>query len=103
MNSRLVGDAMTAEAYLRAGRGAELFSSPNLRAAAHAAHACGACAWALTGPGPNPLARACANAVCLPGDTATVQESQLVALHMVCRAFEAAFAGSPAAAGAPWD
>lgn len=78
-------------------------SSPNLLAAAHAAHACGARAWALTGPGPNPLARACAEAVCLPGDTATVQETQLVALHMVCRAFEAAFAGSPAAAGAPWD
>ena len=49
---------------------------------------CGAEAWALTGPGPNPLAAACADAVCLPGDTATVQETHLAALHMLCRAVE---------------
>lgn len=87
-------------------------SSPNLLAAASAATACGAQAWALTGPGPNPLAACCAEAVCLPGDSATVQETQLVALHMLCRAFEVAFAALPgpaapvdgvaAGAGGPW-
>lgn len=65
-------------------------ASPNLLAAAEAARDCGAHAWALTGPGPNPLSRACTEAVCLPGDTATVQEAHLVAVHLVCRAVEAA-------------
>lgn len=64
-------------------------ASPNLVAAAQAADACGATSWALTGAGPNTLALTCTEAVCLPGDTATVQELQLVALHMICRAFEA--------------
>ena len=39
---------------------------------------------------PQPAGRACADAVCLPGDTATVQETHLVALHMLCRAVECA-------------
>jgi len=64
--------------------------SPNLLAAAAAAAERGARAWALTGPGPNPLAAACAEAICLPGDTATVQETHLPALHMLCRATELA-------------
>jgi D-sedoheptulose 7-phosphate isomerase len=64
--------------------------SGNLLAAADAARGCSAQAWALTGPGPNPLARRCADAVCLPGDTATVQEAHLTAVHMLCRAVEAA-------------
>lgn len=64
--------------------------SANLLAAAAAAHGCGADRWALTGPGPNPLAEMCTESVCLPGDTATVQECHLVALHMVCRAVESA-------------
>ena len=66
--------------------------SPNLLAAARAARHCGADAWALTGAGPNPLARLCTDAVCLPGDTATVQECHLAAVHMLCRAVEAALA-----------
>lgn len=66
--------------------------SPNLLAAATAARSVGALSWALTGPGPNPLAGACAEAICLPGDTATVQETHLVALHMLCRAVECAVA-----------
>lgn len=70
--------------------------SPNLVAAAAAAEAVGALSWALTGPGPNPLARACAEAVCLPGDAATVQELHLAALHMLCRAV-----GSTVDAAAP--
>jgi phosphoheptose isomerase len=64
--------------------------SRNLLAAAAAAAERGARAWALTGPGPNPLAAACADALCLPGDTATVQETHLSALHMLCRATELA-------------
>jgi D-sedoheptulose 7-phosphate isomerase len=69
--------------------------SPNLVAAAAAAHAMGAESWALTGPGPNPLALACDDAVCLPGDTATVQETHLAALHMLCRAVESAVQEPP--------
>ena len=75
-------------------------ASPNLLTAAAAAAERGATAWALTGPGPNPLAAACAEAVCLPGDTATVQEGHLVAVHMVCRAVELAVSAHDAAAAA---
>ena len=64
--------------------------SPNLLEAARAGRSCGALTWALTGPGPNPLARLCNDAVCVPGDTATVQETHLAAIHMICRALEAA-------------
>jgi D-sedoheptulose 7-phosphate isomerase len=64
--------------------------SRNLLTAAAAASERGARTWALTGPGPNPLAAACADAVCLPGDTSTVQEAHLAALHMLCRATEIA-------------
>jgi D-sedoheptulose 7-phosphate isomerase len=70
--------------------GAPRRRSPNLLAAATAARRQEAHAWALTGPGPNPLAECCTDALCLPGDTATVQEAHLAALHMLCRAFEAA-------------
>ena len=69
--------------------------SRNLLTAAAAAADRGARAWALTGPGPNPLAAACADAICLPGDTATVQEAHLAALHMLCRATELALALHP--------
>jgi phosphoheptose isomerase len=77
--------------------------SRNLLTAARAARQCGALTWALTGPGPNPLARLCADAVCVPGDTATVQETHLAAIHLLCRAIEAALpvadpAGAPLAA-----
>ncbi len=71
--------------------------SRNLLAAARAARCRGADAWALTGGGPNPLARLCDDAVCLPGDTATVQETHLAAVHMLCRAVEAALASIPTA------
>ena len=66
--------------------------SRNLLTAAHAARRCGADVWALTGAGPNPLARVCDDAVCIPGDPATVQETHLAAVHMLCRALEAALA-----------
>ncbi|MFB9905350.1 D-sedoheptulose-7-phosphate isomerase [Allokutzneria oryzae] len=64
--------------------------SPNLVRAAEAARSAGARVWALTGPGPNPLADAADEAVELPGSTCSVQEAQLVAVHVICAAFEAA-------------
>jgi D-sedoheptulose 7-phosphate isomerase len=69
--------------------------SPNLLAAADAAARAGATRWAITGRGPNPLADACDEAVCLPGDAATVQECHLAALHMLCRAVDAAIRVAP--------
>jgi D-sedoheptulose 7-phosphate isomerase len=86
--------ARQVRAHARAGDVVLLLStsgrSPNLLKAALAAREGGALAWALTGPGPNPLARLCTDAVCVPGDTATVQETHLAAVHMLCRAVEAA-------------
>ena len=84
--------ARQVRAHARPGDLVVLFStsgrSANLIEAANAAADVGATSWALTGPGPNPLARACTDAVCLPGDTASVQECHLAALHMLCRAVE---------------
>jgi len=74
--------------------------SDNLIAAAVAAVGAGATRWAITGPGPNPLAAACDRAVCLPGDTATVQECHLAAVHMLCRAVDTAVDTAVAAAAA---
>ena len=73
--------------------------SHNLLAAAQAARRCDAEVWALTGPGPNPLARLCDDAVCIPGDTATVQETHLAAVHMLCRAVEVALPATTEADG----
>jgi D-sedoheptulose 7-phosphate isomerase len=64
--------------------------SPNLLEAARAARLAGAECWASTGSGPNPLADAVDDALCLPGSPANVQEAQLVAVHLLCRAFEVA-------------
>ena len=71
--------------------------SRNLLTAAEAAAERGALSWALTGPGPNPLVAACDDAICLPGNTSTVQECHLAALHMLCRAADIAFAERAAA------
>jgi phosphoheptose isomerase len=70
--------------------------SRNLVLAAAAGKAAGATVWALTGPGPNPLAEAAEEAVCLPGGSSSVQEAHLVALHALCGAFESALAAAPA-------
>jgi D-sedoheptulose 7-phosphate isomerase len=64
-------------------------TSVNLVRAAEAARAAGATAWALTGPGPNPLTAAVDDALTLPGVGANVQEGQLVAVHALCRVFDA--------------
>jgi type III pantothenate kinase len=69
--------------------------SPNLLRAAEAAGAAGATAWALTGPGPNPLAERCDDWIGLDSRASNVQEGQLIAIHAICCAFDA-YLGSPA-------
>ena len=64
-------------------------TSENLVRAAEAGRAAGATVWALTGPGPNPLTMAADDALTLPGVGANVQEAQLVAVHALCRVFDA--------------
>jgi D-sedoheptulose 7-phosphate isomerase len=60
-------------------------SSRNIVAAAQRGRAAGMSVWALTGPGPNPLADAADEALCVDAPfTATVQELHLVALHIIC-------------------
>jgi D-sedoheptulose 7-phosphate isomerase len=59
--------------------------SPNVLAAVAAAREAGLHTWALTGPGPNPLAAACDEAVCCPSDDSqVVQELHLVSVHVMC-------------------
>jgi D-sedoheptulose 7-phosphate isomerase len=71
--------------------------SPNAVAAARRAREGGITVLALTGPAPNPLAAAADEAVCIDSPwTATVQECHLVALHLVCAAFDAAVLAEPA-------
>ncbi|MEE1754691.1 D-sedoheptulose-7-phosphate isomerase [Streptomyces sp. SP18CS02] len=77
--------------------------SANLIAAAVTGRAAGLSVWAMTGPGPNPLAEAADEALCVDaGSTATVQEAHLVAVHLLCEFFDAAtVTGGPSrAAGA---
>lgn len=63
--------------------------SRNVIAAAEAAEEIGMRTWALTGPGPNPLAGVCADAVAVDAPcTATVQEIHLAAIHMLCAAVD---------------
>lgn len=66
--------------------------SPNLVAAAQAAHEVGALTWALTGAGPNPLSAAVDEAVTLEGRNCHVQEAQLIAIHALCECFDACVA-----------
>ncbi|MFI6208456.1 SIS domain-containing protein [Streptomyces sp. NPDC051041] len=69
-------------------------ASANLLSAADAARAAGVRVWALTGPAPNPLTAGCDEALCVAAPAAaTVQELHLVAVHMVCAAFDAALEG----------
>ncbi|MFV0132941.1 SIS domain-containing protein [Streptomyces sp. HMX87] len=66
-------------------------ASANLLSAADAARAAGVRVWALTGPAPNPLMAGSDESLCVEAPTtATVQEIHLVAVHMVCAAFDAA-------------
>ncbi|HEV7951694.1 MAG TPA: SIS domain-containing protein [Glaciihabitans sp.] len=63
--------------------------SPNLLRAVEAARAIGITTLALTGNGPNSLSTAADDAIALSGISANVQEAQLVALHAICRSFDA--------------
>ena len=92
--------ARQVEAHGRAGDVLVLLStsgrSPNAVAAARRARECGIIVLALTGPAPNPLAAAADEAVCIDSPwTATVQECHLVALHLICAAFDAAVLAEP--------
>ncbi|MFJ8077250.1 SIS domain-containing protein [Streptomyces sp. NPDC096176] len=67
--------------------------SDNLLGAARTARAAGLRVWAMTGRLPNPLAEAADEALCIDADSsATVQETHLVAVHLLCEAFDAATA-----------
>jgi D-sedoheptulose 7-phosphate isomerase len=92
--------ARQVEAHGRAGDVLMVLStsgrSPNVVAAARRARECGITTLAITGPAPNPLAAAADDAVCIDSPwTATVQECSLVALHLVCAAFDAAVLADP--------
>ena len=64
--------------------------SPNVLAAVAAAEERGLTTWALSGPGDNPLALACDEAIRVDSThTATVQEIHLVCVHLLCTAFDA--------------
>jgi D-sedoheptulose 7-phosphate isomerase len=66
-------------------------ASANLLTAAAEARRIGMKVWALTGPAPNPLEAAGDEAVCVDAPrSATVQELHLVAVHMICEAFDRA-------------
>jgi D-sedoheptulose 7-phosphate isomerase len=59
--------------------------SANVVAAARAARQTGVTAWAITGPGPNPLAAACHDAIRVDAASpTTVQEIHLAAIHLLC-------------------
>ncbi|GHI99652.1 hypothetical protein TPA0906_15180 [Streptomyces olivaceus] len=73
-------------------------ASANLLSAADAARAAGVRVWALTGCAPNPLMAGSDESLCVDApSTATVQEIHLVAVHMICEAFDTALARSPGA------
>jgi D-sedoheptulose 7-phosphate isomerase len=63
--------------------------SPNIVGAVEAGNEAGLVTFALTGPAPNPLADVADDAVCIESPhTATVQELHLVAIHLICAAFD---------------
>ena len=65
--------------------------SANVLAAVEAAVEAGIATWALCGSHDCPLAEACDDAVCVESPhTATVQEVHLIAIHLVCAAFDGA-------------
>jgi D-sedoheptulose 7-phosphate isomerase len=69
--------------------------SPNVVAAARRGGELGLRTWSLTGPLPNPVADACDEVLAIDAPvTATVQELHLVAIHLICEAFDASLASS---------
>ena len=77
-------------------------TSSNVLHAAKRALDVGMRVWAMTGPGPNPLAGLATEAVVVDAPTtAAVQEVQLVAIHAVCAALDAALAAAGPHGGRP--
>lgn len=73
-----------------------------IAAAAAAARDRGAISWGLTGPAPNALAAACADAVCVGASvTSTVEEVHLAAIHILGAALSSAVRDA-IRAGQPW-
>ena len=63
--------------------------SANLLRATERAQNLGVAAWALTGPGPNPLGDRADDVIALDApNAAAVQEAQQVAVHLLCLGFE---------------
>jgi D-sedoheptulose 7-phosphate isomerase len=63
----------------------------DLAACARAARDLGIATWALTGPGPNQVAGACADAVAVPAAAvSTAEEVHLAAIHIFCSAVDSA-------------
>jgi D-sedoheptulose 7-phosphate isomerase len=74
-------------------------ASPNVLAAVDAAAEQGMAGWALTGRVPNALAERADECVAVDSPhTATVQEVHLIAVHLLCAAFDEALAGMGARA-----
>jgi D-sedoheptulose 7-phosphate isomerase len=73
--------------------------SGNLLRAAEAARSIGVTCWALTGQAPNPLTLLCDDYVAVDALPANVQEGHLMALHALCRAFDAEVARLEGGAG----
>lgn len=93
--------ARQVEAHGRAGDVLLLLStsgrSPNLLRAAERGRGRGLRTWALTGPAPNPLAEACDEVATADGlTTSAIQEVHLVAVHVLCAAFDDALAAEVA-------
>jgi D-sedoheptulose 7-phosphate isomerase len=98
--------ARQVEAHGRAGDVLVLMStsgtSTNIVAAAERGARAGLEVWAFTGPQPNPLAATAHEALCVDARfTATVQELHLVALHMLCAAFDRELGVVPAETTVP--
>jgi phosphoheptose isomerase len=67
--------------------------SPNLLAAARRGRERGLRVWAMTGPGPNPLAELADEAFCVQAASASaVQEVHLIAVHTLCATVDAEIA-----------
>lgn len=92
--------ARSVEAHGRTGDVLVLLStsgcSSNLLTAAEAARKHGVVTYALTGPGVNPLSARCDNALLIEAPTpAAVQELQLIAIHLICEAFDSCVDAAP--------
>ncbi|SER84299.1 D-sedoheptulose 7-phosphate isomerase [Propionibacterium cyclohexanicum] len=95
--------ARQVQAHGRPGDILMLFStsgrSVNLLRAAQAGRQARLTSWALTGSSPNPLAHLADETLAVDGPAASAQECHLIALHALCRAFDARVAWHAAGQG----